>query len=461
VALAIATASGVAWAVTARTLHDQVDAALLAGPASSEVLTPLKINGIASVLLDPELVCSVQSPLTSALQPLVGSIQLVRADGTACTPRGMPVVPVRAMDVAAARGEGRGGLRDARAADGTHLRVAVRPFLDGYALVLSRDLTPVDTALRRLGVVLLLVSALGVLGALGTGLLVARAALRPVEAVTRAAEHVADTQDLDVPIPTHGHDELARLARAFNRMTAALATARRRQRQLVADLSHELRTPITSLRTNIELLARSERTGRPLPEQDRRELLDAVVGQLAELGSLVTELTVLARDETDIDPVEDVRWDDVVRNAVERAGHRGAQPIGTDLEPWTVRGDPAALERAVLNLLDNAVKFSPPTGRVLVRLHGGTLEVSDEGPGIPQDEREHVFERFWRSPAARAVPGSGLGLAIVADTARRHGGRVDVLDAPGGGATIRLWIPGRPTADSTGTSSGRGPESGH
>jgi two-component system sensor histidine kinase MprB len=213
---------------------------------------------------------------------------------------------------------------------------------------------------------------------------------------------------------------------------------------LVADASHELRTPLTSLRTNLDLLRQAE-GNTALPTEARLELLDDVRGQIEELSALVGDLVELARDEPVTRLVAEVDLAEVVDRAVTRVRRR-AQGVSFDieLEPWTVQGDANGLERAVTNLLDNAAKWSPADGTVTVRLTGGVLVVDDQGPGIDPADRPHVFERFFRSQESRAMPGSGLGLAIVRQVVDRHGGRVDVAEAPGGGARLLLWLPGVP-----------------
>jgi two-component system sensor histidine kinase MprB len=228
-------------------------------------------------------------------------------------------------------------------------------------------------------------------------------------------------------------------------MTAALAASRERQRQLIADAGHELRTPLTSLRTNIDLLLRAEATGRNLPPDARRTLLTGVKAQMRELSSLVGDLLELARPADARPARETVALHDVAARAVARARLRGpGLTVESRADPWYVHGDPASLERAVVNLLDNAVKFSPPGGTVTVRLAGGELTVRDCGPGIPAEDLPHVFERFWRSPSARSLPGSGLGLSIVARVVAETGGRVTLEPAPGGGTLARVRLPGTP-----------------
>ncbi|HEY9368114.1 HAMP domain-containing sensor histidine kinase, partial [Streptomyces sp.] len=295
--------------------------------------------------------------------------------------------------------------------------------------------------------VLLLVSGIGVIGAGAVGLWVARAGLKPVDRLTEAVEHVAATEDLTVRIPVEGEDEVARLSRSFNAMTAALASSRDRQAQLIADAGHELRTPLTSLRTNIELLARSEETGRALPPDDRLALMASVTAQMTELAALIGDLQELSRpDAVAPGPLEVVGLHTILRSALDRARLRGPElTFRTELSPWYVRAEPAGLERALVNVLDNAVKFSPPGGTVEVTLAaGGALTVRDHGPGIAPEELPHVFDRFWRSPSARSLPGSGLGLSIVARTVHQAGGTVTLAPAEGGGTVAAVRLPGAP-----------------
>lgn len=444
VVVAIASASTLAYVTMSEALRNQVDRALLTNPLTVTGTFPQgsTTEGRVAGRLDPESLCSGTADVATRFQMVIGTVQVVRADGTTCTRDPADEVTPTAADVAVANGGAATSPRDDVTQGGTHVRIRTTALSSGYALLVARDLTDVDATLRQLALVLTLATGAGALLATVAGLLVARTGLRPIDDLTRTAESIAATQDLSIPIPVRGDDEVARLATAFNAMTTALAVARARQQQLVADAGHELRTPLTSLRTNIELLARSEAAGRPLPPEDRRALLQSVTAQLAELGDLVTELTVLSHDEPQR-AHETVRLDDVVRRAVERASRRGDHELLADLEPWELDGDPGALERAVLNLLDNAVKFSPAGSTVRLRLADGTLTVEDSGPGIADDDQARVFDRFWRSERARGMPGSGLGLAIVADTVARHGGTVSASTAPEGGALLALALPGR------------------
>jgi two-component system sensor histidine kinase MprB len=314
------------------------------------------------------------------------------------------------------------------------------------ALVLAQSLEPTEATLKRLGVVFWIIGFAGVLLAGVAGWAVATTSLRPVRRLTDAAERIAATEQL-TPIEVSGDDELARLTVAFNSMLEALSASLQRQRQLVADAGHELRTPLTSLRTNIELLSQADFQG-GLSERTRGELLADIRAQIGELSTLVGDLVELARDEPLDRSPEPVDLAQVVDDAVQRVRRRG-QGVTIDVQstPWLVVGDAQLLERAVLNLLDNAVKWSPPLGTVHVRLADGVLSVADEGPGISNEDLPHVFERFYRSHEARTLPGSGLGLAIVEQTAQRHGGQVRAGRAATGGALFTLRLPGAPAAD--------------
>ncbi|MBS4103003.1 HAMP domain-containing sensor histidine kinase, partial [Tsukamurella paurometabola] len=276
--------------------------------------------------------------------------------------------------------------------------------------------------------------------------------LRPVQRLTEAAERVARTDDL-TPIPVTGRDELARLTTSFNTMLQALADSRDRQARLVADAGHELRTPLTSLRTNVELLVAANQPGAPpIPEDDMKELSDDVLAQVEELTTLVGDLVDLAREDAPEAVNEEIDLEEVLQKAVERVERRRPTVrFEVASAPWYVYGDQAGLGRAVVNVLDNAAKFSPDGGVVRVELAEigvarAALSVADSGPGIPEEDRELVFERFYRSMASRSMPGSGLGLAIVKQVVERHGGSVAVGTADGGGALVRLEIPGSPVA---------------
>jgi two-component system sensor histidine kinase MprB len=221
-------------------------------------------------------------------------------------------------------------------------------------------------------------------------------------------------------------------------MLSALQQSLTAQRRLVSDASHELRTPLASLRVNVDLLA--EHTD--MPAAERQEVLARVVDQVAELSQLVASVTELARGESPPALREAVRLDEVTATALEAARRDWPKiTFSTYLDGCVVKGSADRLRVAIRNLLDNAAKFGPPGGPVLVRLAGGSLTVRDFGPGIGPGDMPHVFDRFYRSLSARAVPGSGLGLAVVHEIARGHGGTVEAETAPGGGTLMRLTLP--------------------
>jgi two-component system, OmpR family, sensor histidine kinase MprB len=380
-------------------------------------------------------------------------LALLLADGRAASAeREASAPPLGEQELAVAVGLEQYSTRTADL-DGAAYRVVAVQAGPGEALVIAQKLAPTQQLLTSLGVALPVVGGIGVVLAALAGMAVARAGLRPVDRLTAAAERVAVTGDLR-PIPVDGTDELARLTRSFNEMLDALAASQEQQRRLVADAGHELRTPLTSMRTNLELLAAASRPGAPpLPDSDRAEILDDVQAQVTELSTLVGDLVELAREDAPQVVHEPVELADVVLRALERARRRaGDVEFDPELLPWTLVGDATALERAVLNLLDNAAKWSPPQGRVRVRMRAlddwsMVLEVADQGPGIPEADLPRVFDRFYRADTSRTMPGSGLGLAIVRQVALRHGGAVWAGRAPEGGALLVLRLPGRRGAD--------------
>jgi two-component system sensor histidine kinase MprB len=380
-------------------------------------------------------------------------LALLLADGRAASAeREASAPPLGEQELAVAIGLEQYSTRTADL-DGAPYRVVAVQAGPGEALVIAQKLAPTQQLLTSLGVALPVVGGIGVVLAALAGTAVARAGLRPVDRLTAAAERVAVTGDLR-PIPVDGTDELARLTRSFNEMLDALAGSQEQQRRLVADAGHELRTPLTSMRTNLELLAAASRPGAPpLPDSDRAEILDDVQAQVAELSTLVGDLVELAREDAPQVVHEPVELADVVLRALERARRRaGDVEFDPELLPWALVGDATALERAVLNLLDNAAKWSPSQGRVRVRMRqlddwSMVLEVADQGPGIPEADMPRVFDRFYRADTSRTMPGSGLGLAIVRQVALRHGGAVWAGRAPEGGALLVLRLPGRRGAD--------------
>jgi two-component system sensor histidine kinase MprB len=318
------------------------------------------------------------------------------------------------------------------------LREVVAPADAGGAVVVARNIDYIFHDLERLRLVLILVGIGAVAAAAALAALVSRATLAPVLRLTAAAERIARTRDPSERVDDQGGDEIARLGGAFNTMLGALEESLETQRRFVADASHELRTPLTSMQTNIEVLRQHER----LDPVQRAKLFNDLEREAHEMRDLITGLLELARGDANLER-RPVQLDEVVESAVERARTRFPQVNWSEsVEPTTVDGVPERLERAVWNLLENAGKWNTNGQPVEVRLADtGVLTVRDHGPGIDADDRDRIFDRFYRAASARSQPGSGLGLAIVREVAEAHGGTVRAEEAPGGGALMRLSLP--------------------
>jgi len=317
---------------------------------------------------------------------------------------------------------------------------------------LSTSLTGVNLELRHLALALWLIVFIGVGLAVLLGLAVGRTVLSPLNSLTGTVEELAETTDVSRRLDPGGPDELGRLRRAFNRLLVALDTSRESQRQLVLDASHELRTPLTSLRTNMEVARRLEE----LAPEERQVLISDVLTQMDELTTLVGDLAELARGEQPQLTAGPVRLDAIVLEAVEVATTHGRSRgvvFDAKVAPTWVSGSTARIGRAVDNLLDNALKWSPDGGVVEVACSGGTVIVRDHGPGVADSDYAFIFDRFYRAPSARSKPGSGLGLAIVAQVAQDEGGSVNVYQADGGGAVFRFSLPEVPAPRSPPTRS--------
>lgn len=402
-----------------------------------------------------EIATSLTEPVAQDIRNLGGlteralragniSVAAVRADGTIFyVPDERMHLVLGEEEVAVAKLQQGVSARTGYATDGEPYRIVAVPIteLGNYAMVLGRPLEATNRILSALWLVLIVFGAAGVILAAVVGATVARSSLRPVRQLSAAVERVTATEEL-VPIEVSGNDELSRLAEAFNRMLQSLASSRDRQRQLIADAGHELRTPLTSLRTNVELLAADARTGMLRPH-DRAEILADVAAQLAEFTTLIGDLVQLARDESVTPAPEPIDFRDVVNAALERVRLRGpGLTFDVELNPFYVVGEADTLERAVTNLLDNAVKWSPPGGVVRVQLEGDRLRVADQGPGIDEADLPFIFDRFYRGDTARNTPGTGLGLSIVASTVERHGGWIKAGRSAQGGAEFTLHLPG-------------------
>ncbi len=345
-------------------------------------------------------------------------------------------IPVTAAMKSLAAG-GKGQLYTETHLGGTHLRVLVQGIGSRGALAVALPMTEVDHALSSQLLLLLVIAAAGTALAALLAILVARTALGPIARFTRQTETIAANPDRleHERLEITGDDELARLGRTFNATLDALERSVQSQRNLVADASHELRTPIASVRANLQLL----RDEALLSAEDREALRNDMIGELDELTALVADVVELARGSKPNAAPGEVRLDAIVLDAVERTRRRASElSVEASVEPTLVLGEGDRIARAVANLLDNAAKWSPPGGRIEVTLSAGVLAIRDHGPGFEEHDLPFVFDRFHRAKAARSKPGSGLGLAIVRQAAESHGGSVEAANVPGGGALMRI-----------------------
>lgn len=375
--------------------------------------------------------------------------QVINANGAIIISSSTDVVAVGDADLAVAASGRRDALRtiEVSSRDGVErFRVLTVPFLDG-ALMMSRSLAEQDeivsAILRRTLVAVLLVVAVTLLA----GWLIARQVTRRLEHLTVTAGTVADTGRLDVPVPVDGADETGQLGRAFSRMLDALQRSKNSQQQLVQDAGHELRTPLTSLRTNVSVLRRNFDS---LTAEQREQVLADLDSETRELTDLVNELVQLATDQRDDEPVQHVVLADIAERAAARARRRTGRDITVTTDDSSLHGRPAALERAVQNLVDNACKFAP-TGAIDVAVRGGVVSVRDHGPGLDPADIPQLFDRFYRAIGTRGLPGSGLGLSIVKSVADTHGGSVFARNAVDGlgGAEVGIVLPAATPPTST------------
>jgi len=365
------------------------------------------------------------------------AFQCLDQSGNVIAAIGVAGLPVNSRDLAIAA-TGRGKQLRTVESDGKTWRVETVGISQGGAVQIARDYGETERILSTLRIWLSLIVAIASAVSAFAGWLIARRSTRPLLQLTNAAEEVATTGRLDVPVPSAGKDEPGRLARSFATMLSALRQSREQQQQLVQDAGHELRTPLTSLRTNVETLQRYPN----LSDETRATILADLQSETRELGALVDELVQLATDTWDDEPEESVAVDQIVERVAERTRRRTGRVIAVDAQPFELLGRPRELTRAIGNLVDNAAKFSDAPSAVEVIVRPGSVQVRDHGPGVSLIDQPHVFDRFYRSADARSKPGSGLGLAIVDQIARNHGGSVRVENAPDGGAIFTISLPG-------------------
>jgi len=371
-----------------------------------------------------------------ALGGAPGYFEFVYPDGTAAAPAGgkpQLAVGARAVDLARRR---KGSYFTTADVKGVHAEVYTFASAKlGYAVQVALPLTSAESVLSGLLLPYILLIGGGVLLGLLLGAAISRSALSPIERFLAQTERVDVADQHPGRLEEPGSSELRRLAASFNRTLDALERSIEAQRGLVADASHELRTPTAALRSNIQIFLESER----LPVAERESLQRSIIAELDDLTEVVADVVELARGAAPPAQRELVALDEIVEEAVERARRRapGARFV-SDLEPAEVLADSQQVTRAIGNVIENASKWSPADGTISVGLHGATLSVRDAGPGFRERDLEHVFDRFYRAADARRMPGSGLGLAIVKQAAEAHGGWVRAANSPSGGALVEV-----------------------
>lgn len=435
VAVMLFGASFLAYVSAERELNAQVNEFLLnRSRETEEGLT------VADLPVNSDLTFGIQFGTINALQRADASIQILEPGATQVSRISGSILPLADEDFEIASIEGETITRatfDRVADNGDRYRVLVSSNPRG-ALMVGRSLNDVTQTLDGLRGWLLAISAVGSLGAAVVGWLVADRVLRPVSRLAIATEQVAETRRFDADLRVESNDELGALARSFNSMLSALRASREQQDRLVRDANHELRTPLTSLRTNVDVL---RRRGNSMSEEQRSTVLDDMNGEVLELTDLVSELVNSATGTGTLaaDSFSEVELREVCEQAAERTRRRTGRAIYVHGEGETkLRGDRRSLERAVGNLIGNAVKFSPANTPIDITVSHRKILVCDRGPGIPIDDRERVFDRFYRVDATRTMPGSGLGLSMVAEIAAAHGGTTVAEDRDGGGACVGM-----------------------
>jgi len=437
VLIVVAAVSVVLYFVYAASVHSRVDASLIdAAQQASSVATQIKQSAAGTNGSVPGL----ERPVT------VGSVELQLFNGPLAVGQPSQFGPLDSQDVAVA--EGAQPPYFATVDTGGHqfrVYTAAMPGSSDAGLVRASRATDADNGTLRDAALLLAALTVGAAGVTyGAARLSAGRILRPIAELTATAEHITKTRDLTArrrftgPNGDGTSDEVGRLSSSFGSMLAALHDSVTAQRQLVADASHELRTPLTSLTTNLDLLE----DGAGLADPQAPALVRAAREQAGELDQLITDLLDLARYHESAPHRETVRLDLLTAQAVRRLRQRGPHAvIEAGLSPCLVYVDPAAVDHAVGNLIDNAIKWSPPGAAVGVVVEDGRVVVSDRGPGIADEDLPHIFERFYRAPDARGMPGAGLGLAIVGSVAQANEGTVEVRTGPAGSAFTLAFPP--------------------
>ena len=372
------------------------------------------------------------------LQPEFDAVtQVIDRDGAILASLGPAELTVSAADLElAAANVGFAGRFTNATVENRSYRVYTLSLPAGGAIQLGKDITDIEDARTGLRTWLIVIGVVGVALSTLAGWLIARRTSRPIEQLARSADDIARTGNTSDPINVAASGEVGNLVSSFNTMVGALGRSVAQQKQLVQDASHELRTPLTSLRANAELLERPD-----LPAETRREIIDDIRAEIDELTSLSSELSALASDQSSTETPAPTHLDDAVRELVERAQRRSGRDIRLHVtSAAVVNVRLGQFDRAVSNLIDNALKFSPADTSVDVFVRGSRVEVHDSGPGIAPEDRPYVFDRFYRAAATRSMPGSGLGLAIVKQFADIHGAQTLVGASGTGGAMVGVEL---------------------
>ena len=377
-----------------------------------------------------------RNPLSDALMPTRFDTvtQVIDPAGTVIIALGEVDLPITQQVLNIANNPAGGSARFTTSIAGVKYRMLTIPLINGGALQLAKNISEIEHAQRNIRMRLIGTGLLGIFVAAIAGWWVARCTAKPIQQLADAAEHIALTQKLDTTLDIHGDREIEQLAASFNTMLGALRLSSEQQKQLVQDASHELRTPLTSLRANTELLERDT-----LDAPTRDAILRDIRVEVDELTSLSSELSALASDQRLVEDPTAVDLGEIATEIALRASRRTGRVVtvdASDSQVVTVRH--GQLERALSNLVDNALKFCPVALPVEIIVTNNRIDVVDHGPGISDADKPLVFDRFYRAAATRALPGSGLGLAIVKQFANDHGASVAVSDTQGGGATITI-----------------------
>jgi two-component system sensor histidine kinase MprB len=425
VLIVVAAVSSVLYASYAASVHERANVELVdAAQQASTVARQLK-----QAASDKGVAPDVNQPIR------VGGTEIDLIPGPVVSGEPTRFGPLDDRDVAVAAQTQPSYFAEAEAA-GRQYRVytaATPGIADGGLVRASRPADANDGALQTAALLLAALTVMAGVITYGLARLTAGRVLRPIAVLTKTAEHISRTRDLRARMGATGTDEVGRLGASFDTMLAALDDSVTAQRRLVADASHELRTPLTSLTTNLDLLE----DGDGLADPHAPALVRAAREQAGELNDLISDLLDLARYGEPASHREAVRLDQLAADVVHRLQRRSPHvTVHTTLEACLVHVDPAAVDRAISNLVDNAIKWSPRRGEVRVDVSSGRVSVSDHGPGVALEDVPHIFERFYRAPAARGMPGAGLGLAIVGQVARANGGTVGVRTGRSGSTFI-------------------------